>query len=133
MAKPIKIAKLRYGFFPSEHGDGIGICVGGKSYSASNYGGLIKKRGMKQLDLCFTSSITEVGEVGDFNPGETYRIEYEGNPYYVKVVDKNLFGVVLLMVNFAEETAEVMDMEYDILRYHINGGLVKGIRCHDWC
>lgn len=132
MAKPIKPAKIRYGFYPSEHGDGIGICVGGKSYSASRYGGLLKKRGMKELDIEFTSGITEIDEVGEFNPGETYRIELEGHPFYAKVVDKNLFGVTLLMVNFAEETAKLMDFEYDILRYHINSGMVKGITYHDW-
>lgn len=132
MAKPIKKAKLRYGFFSSEHGDGIGICVGGKSYSASQYGGLIKKRGMKQLDLGFTSGITEIDKVGDFNPGETYRIDYEGQPYYAKVVDKNLFGVILLMVNFSEESAELMDFDYDSLRYHINGGMIRGLIYYDW-
>lgn len=133
MTKPIKSAKIRFGFFPSEHGDGIGICVGGKSYSASKYGGLIKKRGIKQLDLCFTSSIQETSQIGDFNPGETYRVELEGTACYTKVVDKNLFGVELLVVNFEEQTAEMRDIDFDDLRYYINAGMVKGIRCYDWC
>lgn len=133
MAKPIKKAKLRYGFFPSEHGDGIGICVGGKSYAASNYGGLIKKRGIKQLDLSFTSGIQAIDRLEDFNPGETYRIEIDGTTFYAKVTDKNLFGVILLLVNFEEETAELRDLDYDTLRYHINAGLVQRIVFHDWC
>lgn len=133
MVKQIKKAKLRYGFFPSEHGDGIGICVGGKSYAASKYGGLIKKRGVKQLDFGFTSGIQEVDRIGDFNPGETYRIEIDGVAYYAKVTDKHLLGVTLLLINFAEESAELRDLEYDALRYHINAGLVQGIVFHDWC
>lgn len=88
---------------------------------------------MKQLDFGFTSGIQEVDRIGDFNPGETYRIEIDGVAYYAKVTDKHLLGVTLLLINFAEESAELRDLEYDALRYHINAGLVQGIVFHDWC
>lgn len=88
---------------------------------------------MKQLDLSFTSGIQTIDRLGDFNPGETYRIEIEETSYYAKIIEKNLFGVIMLLVNFEEEMAELREIEYDILHYYANAGLVQGIIFHDWC